>query len=297
MRKVSQIVILMGIVFIFNCDEEKSQIDPLPESKSCNYSSDCNDGNLCTVDTCKSGDCVYKKLKPECCASNDECEDNQYCDANGECTCRSDGCGGSCGECSKNYFCKDGRCVTCEETCGGCQKCDPKSGHCVDLEKSWKITDSFSFGDDTKSHNYHATNCVGVSLEKQCPSNKGVIFKANEFNCWVELDLDVSKKAESLKIGIKLGKDFNKSDDDCKVYLNDVMPNKFSYFSGTGSCNIIEGELVLSEYDNAQTAIKDGKVNIAISCRDQYGNINYNDDNNDSVPLSYIQIQSLTCEE
>ncbi|MEM3122084.1 MAG: hypothetical protein QXH60_01435, partial [Candidatus Pacearchaeota archaeon] len=66
-------------------------------NRQCSLSSDCNDNNSSTTDTCNTtnGLCVYTQCTPQC--SGLECGDN--------------GCGGSCGTCSSGNVCSEGECV------------------------------------------------------------------------------------------------------------------------------------------------------------------------------------------
>lgn len=94
------------------CSEETK----CPKSKYCDLEKGiCVD---CLLDShCKEGEKCYKGIccKPQC--SGKECGDN--------------GCGGSCGKCSENKICSNGKCIL-ESSCIG-KQCDEKGicGKCV----------------------------------------------------------------------------------------------------------------------------------------------------------------------
>jgi len=45
---------------------------------NCASNSDCNDGNICTIDTCNSGSCS-NVINPNCCTQNSNCNDGNVC--------------------------------------------------------------------------------------------------------------------------------------------------------------------------------------------------------------------------
>lgn len=77
----------------------------------------CDDDIDCTIDACFDGECSNKPSSPSCCVPECgeglECKDFQ-CTCKPDCSdkeCGSDGCGGSCGECKKQYKCSSGKCL------------------------------------------------------------------------------------------------------------------------------------------------------------------------------------------
>lgn len=115
---------------------------------------DCDDADLCTVDSCQpsDGSCGHEPVEdgapcgagtchkgicecagPECQSSC--CEVDEVCSVTGCCqpvctgkSCGGDGCGGSCGSCSVNESCSNGACVPCAPSCDGKQCGDDGCG-------------------------------------------------------------------------------------------------------------------------------------------------------------------------
>jgi hypothetical protein len=110
-------------------DFEGFYIDDLRiASRCCASSSDCDDGNACTVDQCADGFCAFTPT-PGCCLSDVECEDGDACTAD---QCILDGAGGRCarapipGCCETTLDCNDDDPCTedrCRADAGGALRC------------------------------------------------------------------------------------------------------------------------------------------------------------------------------
>ncbi|MCO4760837.1 MAG: hypothetical protein KC502_04995 [Myxococcales bacterium] len=105
----------------------------------CQDKSDCNDSDVCTVDSCESGHCAFKGTTGGSCDDGDPCTPTSACAA-GVCTGKVQTCSDD-NACTKDDACyaKDGKAacagtpnVVCDDKkpCTA-DSCDPKTGKCV----------------------------------------------------------------------------------------------------------------------------------------------------------------------
>jgi len=94
------------------------------EKPDCVLNADCDDGNLCTTNTCIAGACVYKPVK---------CGDGLCDPATGLCVECLDHADCDDGDLCTTNPCRDGQCATPEEVeCPAGEVCDPQTGECVE---------------------------------------------------------------------------------------------------------------------------------------------------------------------
>ncbi len=127
-----------GMTLASCADTPDRQITPPPET--CDPEQ-CDDGNPCTFDYCKDGQCVFPNKPPgTSCADDDPCNGEEMCDGEGHCApqepmdcsdddpCTADGCDSETGECTHEAV--DG-CCTDDDQCGEGLTCDPEGHRCV----------------------------------------------------------------------------------------------------------------------------------------------------------------------
>lgn len=147
----------------------------------------CDDNTGCTVDTCTDDGCVNTPSSPDCCVPECgeglECKDYQ-CVCKPDCSgkeCGGDGCGGSCGECKKQYKCGNDKCVFDCPLCPYLPGCymDDWSGHayylCYDY-KNWKASEG-----ECEEFGAHL-----VAINSQAENSFLKAFAANN-NVWIGL--------------------------------------------------------------------------------------------------------------
>jgi hypothetical protein len=104
------------------------------ETIGCQSDGDCDDGNVCTTDTCKKGECLYRDNKLDCddgdaCTEQDTCDNGvcagtaKICASTNECVI-SDGCDLLTGGCLSHNAPED---TPCNNGAGSCDA----SGTCV----------------------------------------------------------------------------------------------------------------------------------------------------------------------
>ncbi|MCK4660099.1 MAG: CotH kinase family protein [Phycisphaerae bacterium] len=90
----------------------------------CEFDTDCDDGNPCTIDVCTSGTCIHTQL-PDCCAYSCDCDDGYFCTVD---LCIEGTCDNSliltlAGCCTDNGDCDDGDVCNGLETCQVSKQC------------------------------------------------------------------------------------------------------------------------------------------------------------------------------
>ncbi|RMD82662.1 MAG: hypothetical protein D6815_08660 [Candidatus Dadabacteria bacterium] len=88
-----------------------------PDPTCCTTNAECDDGDVCTTDTCVAGACNYAPV-PGCCTTNAECDDGNVCTIDscvaGTCNHSPMPDGSSCDDgdlCTNNDVCGSGTCV------------------------------------------------------------------------------------------------------------------------------------------------------------------------------------------
>lgn len=114
------------------CSTSRLVLDPddiagIESLYPCTASSQCNDGKMCTEDTCNSNNKCSRAPIPGCCTKDSHCDDGKVCT---EDTCSSNVCDNVpiSGCCTKNSQCNDGDPCT-EDTCNN-NVCDNVPAGC-----------------------------------------------------------------------------------------------------------------------------------------------------------------------
>jgi hypothetical protein len=110
---------------------------------SCCYENDeCNDAQVCTIDSCQNGNCNFAPI-PDCCEDLDDCDDGNPCttdlcsDFGGSCSWEDvDGCCLTHGDCEDNDGCTQDKCTddVCQNIwicCGDDAECDDGDDVCT----------------------------------------------------------------------------------------------------------------------------------------------------------------------
>jgi len=197
-------LLVTGLMFV-GCSYYNSGDEP--SGTACLSTSECDDGNLCTIDTCQDNQCIHLPDEGTQCSDNDNCRIG-ICSAMGECTqaiaegdacddgdpCTMDDiCGpsGLCGgQLQTGLTCEDGNPCTVDSICdatgkcsGGapvvgemsCEQSDPCTSENICLEDG-----SCSDGEPLTLSNSTCEICScdslsGISCEypkvKECPCN------------------------------------------------------------------------------------------------------------------------------
>lgn len=109
----------------------------------CKDSSECNDGNLCTQDSCSNQKCSFKAIAG-CCMGDGDCDDNNACTTNvcsgpgGTCTFPTiAGCCTSSSQCNDNNACTIDKCTG--QKCVNQNTCCTSDAECADGETTCTI--------------------------------------------------------------------------------------------------------------------------------------------------------------
>jgi hypothetical protein len=154
----------------------------------CTTNADCNDGNVCTTDTCSGGQCSNVN-------NTASCDDGLFCNgadtcSSGTCTHAGDPCSGGdtcnesynrCDECQQNSDCDDGNLCT-TDTCS--------SGQCSNVNNSNSCSDgnACTVGDTCSGGSCQAgsaLNCndSNVCTNDSCDPGSGCQYVNNTVSC------------------------------------------------------------------------------------------------------------------
>jgi hypothetical protein len=111
----------------------------IPTGDECAETPDCDDGALCTIDSCVLGQCVHEPDHASC-ENENPCIENEACDP---AACAEDE------ECDPASGCLPGNTTFCEQSGAPCMEtaCDPTSGECADFLVATADNDADTFLD------------------------------------------------------------------------------------------------------------------------------------------------------
>jgi hypothetical protein len=73
-------VVLMSVVLLVVCGCDKKMVQMRAERNACDTAVQCDDGNVCTADTCVSGACQHNPIVGcAVCTSDAQCDDGNLC--------------------------------------------------------------------------------------------------------------------------------------------------------------------------------------------------------------------------
>lgn len=173
--KLFKFFLLASLFCFFFLNESKPQCEPVPEAPVCSKVSDCDDGDVCTLDFCSSDGKCEHFFEENCCHDSNECIQKNEC-SNNETVLMWDG------------NCEDNQCVFSEHYCSGCQlsgenylcsQVDPFTFSWK--EKTYSSNKIISMVFATSYDDFTFNNLV-VKLKLSVPNNSDKVIQVKQYN-------------------------------------------------------------------------------------------------------------------